>query len=47
MTTNCFYCQDPFQNERFHYVAFVNVEGEREETLCKECYKEWLEGIKE
>ncbi|MEH7222761.1 hypothetical protein V7112_03015 [Bacillus sp. JJ1566] len=42
MTTNCFYCQDAFEKERFHYVAFVNVDGEREETLCKECYQEWL-----
>ncbi|MFT4415070.1 hypothetical protein ACLM5H_14510 [Fredinandcohnia humi] len=47
MSSQCFYCQYPFEDERFHYVAFVNIDSEREETLCKDCYKEWLQGIKE
>ncbi|MCH1627757.1 hypothetical protein [Fredinandcohnia quinoae] len=47
MSSNCFYCEHPFEDQKFHYVAFVNVDTEREEVLCGECYQEWLEGIKD
>lgn len=46
MSQKCFYCtNDTEENER-HLVTFQVTQMEREETLCDECYKEWLQGIK-
>ncbi|WP_202171387.1 hypothetical protein [Bacillus sp. USDA818B3_A] len=42
----CFYCTDEIEERQLHYVPFVSSNEEREETLCHECYQEWLQGIK-
>lgn len=48
MSSTCFYCQHSFEEQKkYHYVAFVNVDTEREEVLCGEYYQEWLEGTKD
>jgi hypothetical protein len=45
---NCFYCQKTFTDDVFfHPVTFIYNEDERDEYLCPECYKEWLEGVKD
>ncbi|WP_181832976.1 hypothetical protein [Bacillus taeanensis] len=47
MSNQCFYCQYEIDNQKLHVVSFYNVNQECEEVLCPECYREWLEGIKE
>ncbi|EGL82752.1 hypothetical protein CathTA2_1760 [Caldalkalibacillus thermarum TA2.A1] len=47
MTYRCFYCDYDVDPEDVHFVTFKIMEQEREEPLCKHCYGEWLEGIKE
>lgn len=44
MADTCFYCTD--EAEKLHQVSFMTGQDEREEHLCEECYKEWLQGIK-
>ncbi|MBM7655639.1 hypothetical protein [Neobacillus cucumis] len=46
MVEKCFYCTDDIEEKQFHIVPFVTMNEERDETLCNDCYKEWLEGIK-
>jgi hypothetical protein len=45
MNETCFYCQCEC-DDQVHYVSFYVSNEEREEALCPECYKEWLNGIK-
>ncbi|MBB5325603.1 hypothetical protein HNQ34_002704 [Anoxybacillus tepidamans] len=44
MKETCFYCQ--CECNEVHYVSFYTLDEERVETLCPECYQEWLQGIK-
>ncbi|MEH7108750.1 MULTISPECIES: hypothetical protein [Bacillaceae] len=46
MIETCFYCSDEIEDTKFHHVSFISANQERDETLCEECYKEWLHGIK-
>lgn len=46
MANHCFYCDYEIENENTHFVNFFHSQEEREEPLCQDCYKEWLEGIK-
>ncbi|MBU9713790.1 hypothetical protein [Evansella tamaricis] len=44
----CFYCDNQIGEDTYtHYVSFVQSTDFVEKTLCMDCYKEWLEGIKE
>ncbi|WP_165820860.1 hypothetical protein [Pueribacillus theae] len=47
MENKCFYCDDEIDEKHVHYISFFHENEEREETMCKHCYAEWLEGIKE
>lgn len=47
MSYKCFYCDHEILEEQLHFISFVSMDKEQEETLCSECYREWLEGIKE
>lgn len=47
MAYNCFYCDYEINEDEIHFVSFFNMNQEHEQTLCAECYAEWLEGIKE
>jgi hypothetical protein len=46
MPETCFYCTNEFEEKHLHQVSFVSATQERHETLCDECYEEWLHGIK-
>jgi hypothetical protein len=46
MLEKCFYCTTEIEKRQLHYVSFVSSNQERNESLCDECYKEWLEGLK-
>lgn len=46
MLEKCFYCTTEIEERQLHYVSFVSSNQERNESLCDECYKEWLEGLK-
>lgn len=46
MNQPCFYCSNDTDVHEIHLVTFQVTQGEREEILCDECYKEWLQGIK-
>ncbi|MED3625389.1 hypothetical protein [Neobacillus thermocopriae] len=46
MPENCFYCSEELNEKERHYVSFFSENTERDEPLCKECYQEWLHGIK-
>ena len=46
MSKKCFYCTNDMEDNEIHPVAFQVTEMEREEFLCDECYREWLQGIK-
>ncbi|MCT8138537.1 hypothetical protein H1D32_12775 [Anaerobacillus sp. CMMVII] len=42
----CFYCDDVLGETVSYHAHFIS-EGEHvEKELCKNCYKDWLEGIK-
>ncbi|MRH43912.1 hypothetical protein GH741_14815 [Aquibacillus halophilus] len=43
----CFYCDDSLTENGLRRINFFHNELEREETLCVDCYSEWLHGIKE
>ncbi|ARP42498.1 MULTISPECIES: hypothetical protein [Geobacillus] len=45
MNETCFYCQCEC-DDNVHYVSFYTNGKEHEETLCPECYEEWLQGMK-
>jgi transposase-like protein len=45
MDEQCFYCQN--KKEIGHYGVFVQQNEQVEKPLCQDCYKDWLEGIKE
>ncbi|WP_177177329.1 hypothetical protein [Bacillus sp. MUM 116] len=47
MSEQCFYCTNEIENNQFHHVTFISSNKERDETLCGECYQEWLHGLKE
>ncbi|WP_194709699.1 hypothetical protein [Radiobacillus deserti] len=47
MSTTCFYCEQTITEPSLHFINFFHDFKEREEALCSDCYKEWLEGIKE
>lgn len=47
MSKTCFYCVNEIEENKHHYVTFLTSNSEREETLCAECYQEWLHGVKE
>jgi hypothetical protein len=42
----CFYCSNDIEENEIHLVTFEVTNNEREESLCHECYQEWLQGIK-
>ncbi|WP_197090961.1 hypothetical protein [Bacillus sp. FJAT-27231] len=46
MNHTCFYCDDDLKEQRVHHISFFYENKEREETMCAECYAEWLQGIK-
>ncbi|WP_442598245.1 hypothetical protein [Neobacillus sp. D3-1R] len=46
MDEQCFYCHAPLEETNF-YGAFIYQNEHLEKPLCQECYKDWLEGIKE
>jgi hypothetical protein len=46
MPEKCFYCTSDIEEKQLHYVSFVSSNKERDESLCDECYKEWLHGLK-
>jgi hypothetical protein len=46
MEENCFYCGEEI-NDRFSHGLFIHQNEHVDKTLCQDCYKEWLEGIKE
>jgi uncharacterized CHY-type Zn-finger protein len=43
---NCFYCTNDIDEHEIHFVTFHMTNTEKEETLCPECYQEWLQGTK-
>ncbi|WP_222599241.1 hypothetical protein [Aquibacillus kalidii] len=43
----CFYCDESITDEKMHHISFFHNEEDRNEILCRECYNEWLQGIKE
>ncbi len=45
--SQCFYCQDEMESSITYHAHFINQGEHVEKQLCKECYKDWLEGIKE
>ncbi|WP_407268650.1 hypothetical protein [Radiobacillus sp. PE A8.2] len=47
MNTQCFYCDDAITGKAIRHISFFHNENDREETLCPDCYKEWLEGNKD
>ncbi|WP_202595415.1 hypothetical protein [Halalkalibacter okhensis] len=46
MEDHCFYCHDEV-NERFSHGLFIHQNEHVDKALCQDCYKEWLEGMKE
>jgi hypothetical protein len=42
----CFYCTNDIEENEAHFVTFHMTNVEKEETLCHECYQEWLQGMK-
>ncbi|MDC3417352.1 hypothetical protein [Aquibacillus salsiterrae] len=47
MIESCFYCGSHVIEGALHQINFFHNDVDREEMLCPECYKDWLEGIKE
>ncbi|BAB05549.1 hypothetical protein P4637_01570 [Halalkalibacterium halodurans] len=47
MMQQCFYCQDAIGEGMVYHVPFKWEQDIEEKPMCKECYDEWLEGIKE
>ena len=45
MDEPCFYCNEEMEN-KYHGV-FIMQNEHVEKPLCEECYKDWLDGIKE
>ncbi|MDP4106851.1 MAG: hypothetical protein Q8935_18100 [Bacillota bacterium] len=45
MSHKCFYCSNDIKENQIHFVTFHVTNNEKEETLCHECYQEWLQGI--
>ena len=46
MDEQCFYCNQAIE-EKYHHGVFVMQNEHVEKPLCQDCYKEWLEGMKE
>lgn len=46
MSCECFYCTKDTPEKEMHFVSFTMTNMMKEEVLCKECYQEWLQGIK-
>ena len=46
MDEQCFYCNNMIEDQYYNGV-FVMQNEHVEKPLCKDCYQEWLEGIKE
>ncbi|MBU8906487.1 hypothetical protein [Desertibacillus haloalkaliphilus] len=46
MGYQCFYCDYDVEQQEVHFIPLVNADHEREEPMCRDCYFEWLEGIK-
>jgi hypothetical protein len=46
MGEKCFYCTDDIEGNHMHRITFDVADSEREEILCRDCYQEWLQGIK-
>ncbi|WP_462411205.1 hypothetical protein [Neobacillus sp. Marseille-QA0830] len=46
MNEICFYCSNDIEEKQLHTVSFFSSNQERQESLCDECYQEWLHGIK-
>lgn len=46
MNQTCFYCTNDMEDKETHHVTFHVSQTEPDETLCDECYREWLQGIK-
>ncbi|WP_169917340.1 hypothetical protein [Alkalihalobacterium alkalinitrilicum] len=47
MDHQCFYCNSELEENSIQYASFIQESDHIEQPLCKECYKEWLAGIKE
>ncbi|WP_171016825.1 hypothetical protein [Pseudalkalibacillus caeni] len=45
MEEQCFYCQGLLENV-YYYGQIIQQGDHIEKPLCKECYHEWLEGMK-
>lgn len=46
MDGHCFYCDYEIEDGNEYHITVIKNFREQEEILCKECYFEWLEGIK-
>lgn len=46
LSYRCFYCDLEVDVNELHMVSFNIMDDERDEVLCDECYREWLEGQK-
>lgn len=46
MQEKCFYCTNDIEERQLHYVSFITEGSEKNESLCDECYQEWLDGMK-
>jgi len=46
MPETCFYCINEIEEKQLHHVTFLTSNREKDETLCDECYQEWLQGMK-
>jgi hypothetical protein len=46
MDEQCFYCNTAME-DGYYYGSFQQSNELLEKPLCRDCYKEWLEGIKE
>jgi hypothetical protein len=46
MDEQCFYCNTPIE-DGYYYGRFTQLNDILEKPLCRDCYQDWLEGIKE
>ncbi|MBT2639904.1 MULTISPECIES: hypothetical protein [unclassified Bacillus (in: firmicutes)] len=46
MKDQCFYCANSLE-ENYHHGIFTIADEQVDKPLCPDCYKDWLEGIKE
>ncbi|WP_017727622.1 hypothetical protein [Halalkalibacterium ligniniphilum] len=47
MDVQCFYCSERIEEKNQFVASFFLQQEHVDKPLCEECYKEWLEGMKE